>query len=208
MSGQRRVVKENDVHVDYALRWQADQLIVTLQNNRPQDRNYIVYVVVEETLGSGEVLHTEQRVRSRSADIRSAVVLRPGTRRRWNASPSSLAIRGEHAASLRDIPGPRPGDPDPWPWREGLLGLDRDLFATDPVLRELQVASFSAPEEFGRVAAIALRHPPAARVLRLAMNEAQLSEEALVTMLESASGDLRPQPSEPRGRARTDAERS
>jgi hypothetical protein len=191
VSGQRRMVKESDVHIGYTLRWQADRLTVTLQNNRPQDRNYIVHVVVEETLGSGEVLHTEQRVpvtgqltfvpqsffdEEREALERVAKLFRD--------------FEEKYAESLRDIPGPRPGDPDPWPWREGLLGLDRELFAADPVLRLFQIASFNAPEDFGMVAALALRHPPAARVLRGVMNEAQLSEADLVAMLDSASVDV------------------
>jgi hypothetical protein len=197
VSGQRRWVKEHDIQIDYSLRWQADQLTVTLRNNRPLDRNYIVHVVVEETLGSGEVLHTAQRIpvtgqltfvpqsffdQERAALERVAKLFRD--------------LEEKYAESLRDVPGPRPGDPDPWPWREGLLGLDPDVLAADPVLREFQSGDFTAPVAFARVAAIALRHPPAARVLRQVMNEASVSEADLMTALDASSGDVSPRASE------------
>lgn len=37
-------------------------MTISLANNRPTDRNYVVYVVIEETLGSGLVLHTMERI--------------------------------------------------------------------------------------------------------------------------------------------------
>ena len=55
---QRRRPAQNDIQVDYTLRWEADRLTVSLKNNRASDRNYVIYVVVEETLGTGRVLHT------------------------------------------------------------------------------------------------------------------------------------------------------
>jgi hypothetical protein len=46
------------VQVTYALEWKADRLHISL-DNRPEDRNYIVFLVVEETFSaSGTVLHT------------------------------------------------------------------------------------------------------------------------------------------------------
>ena len=59
---QQRLIRESDVHLDYTVRWQADTLTVALRNNRADDRNYTVFVVVEETLGSGVVLHTVERI--------------------------------------------------------------------------------------------------------------------------------------------------
>src|SRR5262245_23202698 len=63
---------------------------------------------------------------------------------------------------------------------QGLLGLNPQLVADDPVLRELQLANFTAQHDFGRLAMLALRHPPAARVLRQVASEAHLSETALL----------------------------
>lgn len=56
--GQHREVKRKKVSVRYTLDWDADVLTVTIRNEVP-DRNYVVYVVVEEMFtGSGNILHT------------------------------------------------------------------------------------------------------------------------------------------------------
>jgi hypothetical protein len=56
-----KAVRQEEITLDYALRWEADAMKITLKNN-PTDRNYVIYVVVEEKLGSGVVLHTAQRI--------------------------------------------------------------------------------------------------------------------------------------------------
>lgn len=56
--GQRRELMESDVQIKYSLHWKADRLRIRLES-RSEDRNYIVFLVVEETLpGTGQVLHT------------------------------------------------------------------------------------------------------------------------------------------------------
>ena len=55
--GQRREPKEETVEIEYSASWEEDLLRVSLRN-RPSDRNYIVYLVVEETLMSGTIIHT------------------------------------------------------------------------------------------------------------------------------------------------------
>jgi hypothetical protein len=56
--GQHRDVKEVTVSIEYELDWDADRLYFTLRND-PADRNYIVFLVVEEKfIGSGQILHT------------------------------------------------------------------------------------------------------------------------------------------------------
>ena len=56
--GQRREMAETSVQIKYKLQWQADRLRISLEN-RPQDRNYVVFLVVEETFPpSGQILHT------------------------------------------------------------------------------------------------------------------------------------------------------
>jgi hypothetical protein len=58
--GEHREPKETEVTVKWTLRWDADRLHIELEAVNPTDRNYIVYVVVEEKLqgGKGNVLHT------------------------------------------------------------------------------------------------------------------------------------------------------
>ena len=56
--GQHREIRRKKVTVKYTLRWEGDTLWVSIRNDIP-DRNYVVYVVVEEQfLGSPNVLHT------------------------------------------------------------------------------------------------------------------------------------------------------
>lgn len=207
-NGQRRVAQQEDVQLDYTVHWQADQLTVTLQNNRVADRNYVVYVVIEETLGSGAVLHTVQRVpvtgqltyvpqsffdQERDAQAKVAKLFR------------DFAWR--YAKSISEIPQPPgSGDPEPWTWREGLLGLAPELVVTDPVLREFQREGFTAQEDFSRVAAAALRHPPAARVLRQILHDARLPEATLVATMGTAIREDAPGTELPRGSEQTDFE--
>lgn len=47
-----------EIKIKYSLHWKADRLRIQLEN-RPEDRNYVVFLVVEETFpASGQVLHT------------------------------------------------------------------------------------------------------------------------------------------------------
>ncbi|MGY2119754.1 hypothetical protein ACW9HR_38280 [Nocardia gipuzkoensis] len=55
--GQHREVRGEKVTVGYTLRWQPGKLVVELDNN-PQNRNFIVYLVVEEKISTGQFLHS------------------------------------------------------------------------------------------------------------------------------------------------------
>jgi len=56
--GERREPKETDITIKFSWTWEADRFTVELEN-LPSDRNYVVYVVVEELLVmSGQWLHT------------------------------------------------------------------------------------------------------------------------------------------------------
>jgi hypothetical protein len=56
--GEHRDPEEANVTIEYSLDWTADRLHVSLKAE-PVDRNYVVYVVVEEKMpGSGKVMHT------------------------------------------------------------------------------------------------------------------------------------------------------
>jgi hypothetical protein len=188
-NGQHRRAAQSEIQIDYTLHWQADRLTVSLKNNRPvEDRNYIVYVVVEETLGSGEVLHTVERI-----PVISQLTYVPESF--FDHELDALAktarffrdLAARYAKSLRDIPRPGGrGDPDPHPeWNDkGLLGLAPEVVTADPVLRAFNLTSFDRPEVFYTLATLTLQHPPAARVLRQMLRESHLSENAWITMLE------------------------
>lgn len=185
--GQRRRASQGEIQIDYTLRWQADRLTVTLSNNRPaDDRNYIVYVVVEEVLGSGEVLHTVARV-----PVAGAFTYVPQSffdQEREALARTSKFFRDlaeRYAKSLRDVPRPGgPGDPDPgWNVR-GLLGLDPEVVMADPVLRLMHVTSFERVEDFEVVARAAMEHAPAARLLRQILREQHLTETSFMAPLQ------------------------
>lgn len=56
--GEHREGAETMVKIEYRLDWDADRLFISLKN-RPADRNYVVFVVIEEKMPfSGQILHT------------------------------------------------------------------------------------------------------------------------------------------------------
>lgn len=63
--GDHREMKETTVRIRVRMDWQGSNIRVAIDENRPEDRNYIIFLVVEETFGSIEpdeqppkVLHT------------------------------------------------------------------------------------------------------------------------------------------------------
>jgi hypothetical protein len=197
-SGRHRLARTEEIRIDYTLKWQADRLTVTLANNRQQDRNYIVYVVVEETLGSGEILHTVQRV-----PVTGQLTYVPQSFFDEEAIAHAKTARffrdfaARYAKSIRDLPRPPgPGDPDP-AWNAGAwLGIDRERLAADPVLQQIQRADFTQPQQMARLAVAAFGHEPAARVLRPLMAQAGLSETALTSTLRQLDAEFAEAPRE------------
>ena len=56
--GQHRDIKRETIRIEYELQWAADRLNFTIKS-RPSDRNYIVFLVIEEKMqASASVLHT------------------------------------------------------------------------------------------------------------------------------------------------------
>jgi hypothetical protein len=178
--GQHRRAEQNLVHLDYVLYWEADQMTVTLKNH-PNDRNYVVYVVVEETLGSGQVLHTAQRI-----PVMGQITYVPQTF--FDQESAAIALLNKtlrdfsdrYAHSVGTVVGrpPTPGDP-----ASGLLGLSNRQIATDPVLREFALGDFNSVESLERLAAQAAHHPAAATILRRSLEEARIPESTIESVL-------------------------
>ena len=61
--GEHREPKETDVTLTYHLTWDGDRMHIKLEAD-PTDRNYVVYIVIEEKLqgGKGNILHTAMPV--------------------------------------------------------------------------------------------------------------------------------------------------
>ncbi|MER9831360.1 hypothetical protein NKJ51_23845 [Mesorhizobium sp. M0134] len=179
-TGQHRKAAQNLIYLDYTLDWEADQMTVTLRNH-PADRNYVVYVVVEETLGSGQVLHTAQRI-----PVIGQLTYVPQTFFDQEAAAIALLNKtmrdfaDHYAHSVGDVPGrPHPpGDPI-----SGLLGLSYEQIATDPVLREFALSDFTSFESLERFAAQAAHHPSAAAILRRSLKEARIPESTIESVL-------------------------
>ncbi|MGB7962122.1 MAG: hypothetical protein WCF12_04055 [Propionicimonas sp.] len=56
--GQTRDPKEAEITIEYTLDWAGDRLALQIKND-PADRNYVVFLVIEETLDrTGQILHT------------------------------------------------------------------------------------------------------------------------------------------------------
>ncbi len=187
--GRRRLAASSEIEIDYTLRWQADRMTISLTNNRPVDRNYVVYAVVEETLGSGLVLHTVERI-----PVTGQLTFVPQSYfdEEFEALARSarffrdFALRYAKSLTVGPRP-PGPGDPDPTFGRgEGWLGLDHELVTNDPVLRALHRANFTSQEDFQRLSEVVLSHPPAAKVFRQTLADSALSEIDLQSLLEYA----------------------
>jgi hypothetical protein len=58
------------------------------------------------------------------------------------------------------------------------------VIASDPVLRELHLTSFSTREAFERFAATAAHHPPAARILREMLRETNAPQTMMTSLFE------------------------
>jgi hypothetical protein len=63
-------------------------------------------------------------------------------------------------------------------------GFDPRVIASDPVLRELHLTSFSTREDFERFAATAAHHPPAARILREMLRETNAPQTMMTSLFE------------------------
>jgi hypothetical protein len=193
-TGQHRKAGQNLIHLDYTLHWEADRMTVTLRNH-PGERNYVVYVVVEETLGSGQVLHTAQRI-----PVIGQLTYVPQAFFDKEAAAIALLNKtmrdfaNHYAVSVGEVPGrpPNPGDP----FR--LLGLAYEQIAADPVLREFALSDFSSLESLERFAAQAAHHPPAATILRRSLKQARIPESTIESVLRTAQNKsgpvLRPSP--------------
>ena len=178
-TGQHRKAAQNLIHLDYSLHWQADQMTVTLRNHAAE-RNYVVYVVVEETLGSGQVLHTAQRIPVMGQityvpqaffDQEAAAIAR------LNKTLRDFA--DHYAISVGAVPGrPRPGDPV-----SGLTGLSYEQIAADPVLHAFALSDFTSLESLERFAAQAAHHPPAATILQRSLKDARIPASIIESVL-------------------------
>lgn len=173
VNGQRRQVKKQKVMFEYKLRWVADRLQVTIRNNRPADRNYIVYVVVEETLGSGEVLHTvvpvpvtgqltyvPQEFFDREAEAREKV----------NKTFREFERRFSKSVQLQRPRGVEDNHPG---WR----GIDPQVAASDPVIRQFQLGNIADELDFRKLAAVVGRHPEALKIFQDVLADADVPQQ-------------------------------
>jgi hypothetical protein len=108
-----KAARQDEIALDYALSWEADAMTITLKNNNPADRNYIVYAVVEEKLGSGLVLHTVQRIPITGQLTWVPQAFFDEEKAAIEQSQRRMAEIDAKAKQNQPVPGdlPRPGDP-------------------------------------------------------------------------------------------------
>jgi hypothetical protein len=191
-AGQHRKPEESEVHLDYALNWQGDRMTISLTNNRPEDRNYVVYLVVEETLGSGVVLHTTQRI-----PVTGQLTYVPQSffdeeaEALGRLSKVLADFARRYAISVSKLPKhpPHPGDHEPvgLPNVQGVFGLGFQQIASDPVLRQLELGGLSTPKALEQLATVAAQHPPAVELLRTSLKNADFSKATVKAFLDAAS---------------------
>lgn len=185
-NGQQRLPEKKKVAFDCSLTWVADRLTVTLKNNRPEDRNYLVYVVVEETLGSGIVLHTIQPV-----PVTGQLTYVPqkffDQEAEAYAKVDAIFTEFERRFSKsKAIERPGGGEPGPF-WRN----IEFEQLARDPVLRHLKVNALSGEREQTRLISAVREDPAAVRILEEIMHEANVREQRTGTSV-SEQTDLTP----------------
>ncbi len=137
--GQTRDPKEKTVEIEYTLKWVGDRLSLRLKNN-PADRNYVVFLVLEETLSTGHVLHTATPipvngqltyVPQKYFDEESAA---------WARAAKAIADFNRRFSESHDLIDPNPPDP--------VLGWLRpgDLTTAASVQRFVELAEQHQPE--------------------------------------------------------------
>jgi hypothetical protein len=136
LGGDHRDGKRSAVTISYELRWLGDQLTVRLKG-RPQDRSYVVFLVVEEKLlPSGQWLHTAYRFNSDGY-----MTFVPGLffdkEREAIAKLSKMASDFAIKYSISEKPGP-----------------------TDPVIGWVRPDNMLTREGLERFAALAEKHQP------------------------------------------------
>ena len=164
--------EKKTVMFDYELVWVADRLTVNLKNNRPSDGNYLIYLVVEETLGSGVVLHTIQPV-----PVVGQLTYVPqkffDQEAEAYAKVNDIFTEFERRFSKsKGIERPGGGEPGPF-WRD----IEFDKIARDPVLRYYKINALSSGHDFSQLILAIREDPAAARILGEIMHEEKVPEQ-------------------------------
>ena len=145
--GEHREMSEATVEMQVSLDWHASDLRVTIEN-RPEDRNYTVFLVVEETFGSVEPDETAPKVLHTAFPIDINGQLTSVPQRLFDdekaARDKQRAFAQKYAISLN----PKPGQPV-------IDGVEIRTLATDAGVEQLAAAMQQlSPDEFK-----ALIHP-------------------------------------------------
>jgi hypothetical protein len=107
VAGERRHLARGTVAVTWSLEWLGPKLVVTVAG-RPEDRNCVLFLVVEETLISGQRLHTAFPI-----PINNQITFVPRSfldeeERRWRHAHQLV---DEMNRRFSESVKPRPGDP-------------------------------------------------------------------------------------------------
>jgi hypothetical protein len=146
--GEHREPKQESITLRYQLDWQADQLHVRLWNDL-EDRNYVVFVVVEEKLPvSGQILHTAFPVPMNGSLTYVPQKFFDDERAAWKSAEAMVKFFNNKYIEVAPI---GPADPVLAAWRPG------DFASRDSIERFLRRAEEQEPELL-REAMAAVRH--------------------------------------------------
>jgi hypothetical protein len=144
--GEHREPREEEVTIKWRLDWDADRMQIALEAD-PADRNYVVYVVLEEKLqGSGNILHTAMPV-----PINGQLTYVPQS----FFDAERAAIR-KAAATAGEF--------------NRRYSLSTDVGPEDPIVGWLRPGDLATPAGLAKVLGLARQHQP--ELLRQAMAEA------------------------------------
>lgn len=135
--GEHREPKEESITLRYQLDWEADHLYVRLWNDL-EDRNYVVYVVVEEELPvNGKILHTAFPVAMNGSLTYVPQKFFDDERAAWQSAEAMVKFFNNKYIEVAPI---GPADPVLAAWRPG------DFASRDSIERFLRRAEEREPE--------------------------------------------------------------
>ena len=140
--GEHRDVSEATVKIEYKFEWNSDQLNISL-TNRSTDRNYIVYIVLEEKMiYSGQILHSAFPVAVNGQLTYVPQKFFDDERKAWEKLAKAINDFNDHYSKSATV-----GPQDP------VIGWARpnDLYTTEGLEQIASLAEQHQPELFHQI---------------------------------------------------------
>lgn len=139
--GQRREYDQVSVQVQVKAHWQADGFHLDLEN-RPEDRNYVMFLVFEETFGSIETDEIAPKVIHTAFPIQINGQLTYVPQSLFDAEKDARRKQQEFAMKYAVSAKPKPGDPVIGTIQPGEVSTDAGAARLTAALRQLKPELF------------------------------------------------------------------